>query len=337
MRSDYYERKPKIKVAIDRDRASDLGVSLTEVGRTLETMLGSRIVTTFVERGEEYNVMLQAKPEDRATPSDLQNIYVRSGSTGQLIPLASLIELTETSGPKELRRFDRLRSIGLTAALAPGYSLGEAIDYMQRIVDEEIPEGVRLNYDGESREFIQAGSAIYFTFALALLISFLVLAAQFESFRHPLIIMFTVPLALFGGLIGLHIYDSTINVYSQIGAIMLIGLAAKNGILIVEFANQLRDRGEDFYDAIVNAAAVRLRPVIMTSLCTAGGAIPLILAFGAGAESRRTLGAVVFFGVTISVVLTLFLIPSVYALLARKTKSPEHISRIVADLEKSAE
>jgi multidrug efflux pump len=336
MRSDYYERKPKIKVAIDRNRAADLGVSLTEVGRTLETMLGSRIATTFVERGEEYNVLLQAKPEDRATPSDLQNIYVRSGSTGKLIPLASLIELTETSGPKELRRFDRLRSIGLTAALAPGYSLGEAIDYMQRIVDEEIPEGVRLNYDGESREFIQAGSAIYFTFALALLLSFLVLAAQFESFRHPLIIMFTVPLALFGGLIGLHIYDSTINVYSQIGAIMLIGLAAKNGILIVEFANQLRDRGEEFYAAIVDAAAVRLRPVIMTSLCTAGGAIPLILAFGAGAESRRTLGAVVFFGVTISVVLTLFLIPSVYALLARKTKSPEHISRIVADLEKES-
>ncbi|MBT8442140.1 MAG: efflux RND transporter permease subunit, partial [Gammaproteobacteria bacterium] len=334
MRSDYFERKPKIKLSIDRNRASDLGVSLTEVGRTLETMLGSRIVTTFVERGEEYNVLLQANPEDRATPSDLQNIYVRSGTTGQLIPLASLVELIETSGPKELRRFDRLRSIGLTAALAPGYSLGEAIEYMRRIVDEEIPEGVRLNYDGESREFIQAGSAIYFTFALSLIISFLVLAAQFESFRHPLIIMFTVPLALFGGLIGLHIYDSTINVYSQIGAIMLIGLSAKNGILIVEFANQLRDRGEEFYEAIIDAAATRLRPVIMTSLCTAGGAVPLIMAFGAGAESRRTIGAVVFFGVTISVVLTLFLIPPIYALLARKTKSPEHITRIVEKLEK---
>jgi multidrug efflux pump len=299
-------------------------------------MLGSRIVTTFIERGEEYNVMLQAKPEDRATPSDLRNIYVRSRVTGQLIPLASLVELTETSGPMELRRFDRLRSIGLTGALAPDYSLGEAIDYMRRIVAEEIPEGARLNFDGESREFIQAGNAIYFTFALALVLSFLVLAAQFESFRHPLIIMFTVPLALFGGLIGLHVFDSTINVYSQIGAIMLIGLAAKNGILIVEFANQLRDRGEEFHAAIVNAACARLRPVIMTSLCTAGGAIPLVLAFGAGAESRHTLGAVVFFGVTISVLLTLFLIPSVYALLARKTKSPEHISRIVEELEKTA-
>lgn len=336
MRSDYFERKPKINVAIDRNRAADMGVSLTEVGRTLETLLGARNVTTFVERGEEYNVMLQARPADRATPSDLSNIHVRSQTTGQLIPLANLIHLSETSGPKELKRFDRMRSIGLTGALVPGYSLGEALDYMERIVAEEIPEGAQLRYDGESREFKQAGNAMYFTFALALLISFLVLAAQFESFRHPVIIMFTVPLALFGGLIGLTLFDSSINVYSQIGGIMLIGLAAKNGILIIEFANQLRDRGEDIVTAIVNAAAVRLRPVIMTSMCTAGGAVPLILAFGAGAESRRTLGAVIFFGVTISVVLTLFLIPPVYALLARQTKSPEYVSRLVEKLERQA-
>jgi multidrug efflux pump len=329
LRSDYFERKPKIKVSVDRDRASDLGVSLSAVGRTLESMLGSRIVTTFQDRGEEYNVILQAKPEDRATPSDLQNIYVRSERTGQLIPLASLVQLEETSGPVELKRFDRLRSISLTSALAPGYSLGEALDYVEGIIREEVPEGVRINYDGESREFRQSGTSIYFTFGLALIVSFLVLAAQFESFRHPLIIMLTVPLALFGGLIGLHLYGSSINVFSQIGAIMLIGLAAKNGILIVEFANQLRDRGEEFYHAIVEAAAVRLRPVIMTSLCTAGGAIPLITAFGAGAESRRTIGAVVFFGVTVSVLLTLFLIPAMYALLARGTQSPEHVSRDV--------
>jgi len=337
MRSDYFEKKPKINVSVDRNRAADLGVSLTEVGRTLETLLGSRTVTTYVERGEEYNVILQARPEDRATPSDLKNIYVRSQTSGKLVPLANLIELTETSGPKELRRFDRQRSIGLTASLQPGYSLGEALDYMETLIAEEVPDGLRLSYDGESYEFKQAGNAIYFTFALALLISFLVLAAQFESFRHPIIIMFTVPLALFGGLIGLTLYDSSINVYSQIGAIMLIGLAAKNGILIVEFANQLRDRGEDCYEAIVNASAIRLRPVVMTSLCTAGGAVPLILAFGAGAESRRTIGAVVFFGVTISVVLTLFLIPPVYALLARKTKSPEHISRLIEKLERQAD
>jgi multidrug efflux pump len=334
LRSDYFERKPKIDVEVDRNRAADLGVSLSTVGRTLETMLGSRVVTTFESGGEEYNVLLQAKPEDRATPSDLQNIYVRAKS-GALVPLANLVRLKETAGPLELKRFDRLRSISITGSLAPGYSLGSALDYMEQIIHEEVPEGVRVNYDGESREFRESGGSIYFTFALALVLAFLVLAAQFESFRHPLIIMLTVPLALFGGLLGLHTFDSSINVYSQIGAIMLIGLAAKNGILIVEFSNQLRDRGVAFVDAILEAASVRLRPVVMTSLCTAGGAIPLMLATGAGAESRRTIGAVVFFGVTVSVFLTLFLIPSVYALLARRTESPEHVSRMVERLRES--
>jgi len=333
LRSDWFERKPKIDVRVDRERAADLGVSLSAVGRTLETMLGSRIVTTFEDDGEEYNVLLQARPDDRATPSDLDNIYVRSERTGELVALASVIDLQESSGPVEYKRFDRLRSIALTSALAPGYSLGEAIDYMETIIDEEIPEGVRINYDGESRDFKQSGSSVYFTFLLALLLSFLVLAAQFESFRHPLIIMFTVPMALFGGLLGLHLMGSSINIYSQIGAIMLIGLAAKNGILIVEFANQLRDQGMAFTDAIVESATVRLRPVVMTSLCTAGGAVPLLLAFGAGAESRRTIGAVVFFGVTVSVFLTLFLIPAAYALLARGTRSPDHVARQVEALQ----
>jgi multidrug efflux pump len=332
LRSDWFERKPKIEVQVDRERAADLGVSLSTIGRTLETMLGSRVVTTIEERGEEYNVILQAEPDDRATPSDLANIYVRSERSGELIPLASTVRLTETSGPLQLKRFDRLRSISMTSSLEPGYSLGEAIEYMERIIGEEIPEGVTINYDGETREFKESGASIYFTFGLALILCYLVLAAQFESFRHPLIIMLTVPLALFGGLIGLYIFGSTINVFSEIGAIMLIGLAAKNGILIVEFANQLRDRGVEFTEAIIESATVRLRPVVMTSLCTAGGSIPLILAFGAGAESRRTIGAVVFFGVTISVFLTLFLIPAVYALLARGTKSPDHITRKIDQL-----
>jgi multidrug efflux pump len=336
MRSDWFERKPKIDVEVDRERAADLGVSLSVVGRTLETMLGSRIVTTFEDRGEEYNVLLQARPEDRATPSDLDNIYVRSERTGELVALASVIELKETSGPVEYKRFDRLRSIAITSALAPGYSLGEALKYMEGIIAEEVPEGIRVNYDGESRDFKQSGSSIYFTFMLALVLSFLVLAAQFESFRHPFIIMFTVPMALFGGLLGLHLMGSSINIYSQIGAIMLIGLAAKNGILIVEFANQLRDQGVEFTQAIIESATVRLRPVVMTSLCTAGGAVPLLLAFGAGAESRRTIGAVVFFGVTISVFLTLFLIPAVYALLARGTQSPDHVAREVEALQQQA-
>ncbi len=334
MRSDYYENKPKIDVRVDRNRAYDLGVSLQTVGRTLETLLGSRIVTTFVERGEEYNVILQAEPRDRATPSDLTNIYVRSERSGQLVPLASLVQLEERAGPKELKRFDRLRSITLTAALAPGYSLGSALDYMEKLVREELPEDAKLSYDGESREFKRSGSAVYFTFLLALIIVFLVLSAQFESFRHPLIIMLTVPMALTGGLVGLWLFGSSVNIFSQIGAIMLIGLAAKNGILIVEFANQLRDRGEEFMAAITSAATIRLRPVVMTSLCTAFGAVPLIIGSGAGAEARRTLGAVVFFGVTISVFLTLYLIPAIYVLLARNTKSPEYISRLVARLKR---
>ena len=260
LRSDFFEQKPKIKVGVDRNRAFDLGVSLTAVGRTLETMLGSRIVTTFVERGEEYNVVVQARPEDRATPSDLGNIYVRSSTSGQLIPLANLVTLQETSGPRELKRFNQLRSITLIGGLAPGYSLGDAIKYMEKVIKEELPEGVRVDYDGESREFRQTGGAIYFTFLLALVVCFLVLAAQFESFRHPLIIMLTVPLAVTGGLLGLWLFGSSINVYSQIGSVMLIGLAAKNGILIVEFANQLRDRGTELLEAIVSSATIRLPP-----------------------------------------------------------------------------
>jgi multidrug efflux pump len=335
LRSDFFEQKPKILVGVERDRAFDLGVSLNAVGRTLETMLGSRIVTTFVEGGEEYNVVVQARPEDRATPSDLGNIYVRSSSSGQLIPLANLVTLDETAGPHELKRFNQLRAITLLGGLVPGYSLGDAVAYMERVIAEELPQGVRVDYDGETREFMTTGNTIYFTFLLALVICFLVLAAQFESFRHPLIIMGTVPLAVTGGLLGLWLVGSSINVYSQIGAVMLIGLAAKNGILIVEFANQLRDRGEGLREAVVNAAAVRLRPVVMTSLCTAFGAIPLVLATGAGAEARQTLGAVVFFGVVVSVFLTLFIVPAIYVLLARQTKSPEHISRQIEDLKKA--
>lgn len=297
-------------------------------------MLGSRIVTSFVERGEEYNVILQGAAQDRATPSDLQNIYVRSDRSPQLIPLASLVRLEEVAGPKELKRFNQLRSVTLSASLAPGYSIGEAVSYMEQLIATELPPEAKIDFDGEAREYKQSGNAIYLTFGFAMIVVFLILAAQFESFRHPLIIMLTVPMAITGGLVGLWAFGSSVNVYSQIGAIMLIGLAAKNGILIVEFANQLRDRGTEFYAAIISAASIRLRPVLMTSLCTAFGAIPLIAATGAGTESRRTLGATVFFGVTISVFLTLYLIPAIYVLLARKTQSPEHVSREIERLQR---
>jgi multidrug efflux pump len=332
LESDYKERKPKIDVAIDRDRAADLGVSLSNVGRTLETILGSRVVTTFIERGEEYRVILQGTDERRQTPSDLDSIYVRSDRSGQLIPLSNLVQLTEAAGPVDLRRFDRLRAITISASLAEGYSLGEALDAIEDIIRAKLPAAAQINYDGESRDLKTSGSSLYFTFLLALVIVYLVLAAQFESFKHPFIIMTTVPLAVSGALIGLTAFGSSINIFSQIGAIILIGLAAKNGILIVEFANQLRDRGYEFKEAVVEAARIRLRPVLMTGLCTAFGATPLLLATGAGAESRRSIGAVVFFGVTFAVFLTLLLVPAVYALVARKSHSPEYISRMVEKL-----
>jgi len=334
--SDYYERKPQIRVSVDRNRAADLGVSLASVGRTLETMMGSRIVTTFLERGEEYNVVLQARDDDRATPSDLTNIYVRSTTGGGLVPLSSLVHIEEMAAPIELKRFDRLRSITISSELAPGYSLGEALDYLEAVVREDLPPQVQVNYDGESREFRQTGSAIYLTFVLALVIAFLVLAAQFESFRHPAIIMTTVPLALAGALLGLWRENGSINVFSQIGAVMLIGLAAKNGILIVEFANQLRDRGVEFVEAVVEASSIRLRPVLMTSLCTVFGAVPLLLASGAGAESRRAIGSVVVYGVTFSMLLTLFVIPTLYVLVARSSRSPEYVSRLIERLRERA-
>jgi multidrug efflux pump len=330
--SDYRERKPEIDVRVDRNRAADLGVSLSNIGRTLETILGSRIVTTFVDGGEEYNVILQGMEDRRQTPSDLDAIYVRSDTSGQLIPLSNLVTLVEVAGPLDLRRFDQMRAITISATLNEGYSLGTALDDMERIVRESLPPSVRLNYDGESRDYKNTGNTIYSTFLLALVIAYLVLSAQFESFKHPLIIMTTVPLAITGALVGLVIFGASLNIFSQIGAIMLIGLAAKNGILIVEFANQLRDRGIEFREAVIESAKTRLRPVLMTSMCTAGGSIPLILATGAGALSRQSIGAVVFFGVTIAVLLTLVVVPTVYALVAKNTHSPEYVSQLIEKL-----
>jgi multidrug efflux pump len=327
IQSNYEERKPQIDVAVDRNRAADLGVSLQTVSRTLETVLGSRIVTTYVDRDREYNVILQGRVEDRATPTDLDNLYVRSDRTGELVPLANLVRLTELAGPMRLNRFDRLRSITVSAALVPGYTLGDALRYVEEVVEKEMPPSVKLAYDGESREFKQSGTQLYWMFVLALVVVFLVLAALFESFLHPFIIITTVPLAVIGALVGLWLYGMSINVFSQIAAIMLVGLAAKNGILIVEFANQLRDRGVEYREAVIEAAAIRLRPVLMTSFCTAFGALPLMLAAGAGANSLQSIGVVVFYGVVISVLLTLVVVPAVYALVARNTGSPQAVAQ----------
>jgi multidrug efflux pump len=335
--SNYKERKPQMDISIDRDRAATLGVSLVSVGRTLETMLGSRRVTTFIDRGREYNVILMGKEADRASPDDLTNLYVRSSVTGGLIPLANLVRITESAGPAQLNRHDRMRSITVEAGLAEGVSMGEGMEVMARIAGETLPAAARISWDGESEEYLDSGGSLYLTFALALLVVFLVLAAQFESFVNPLIILVTVPLAMTGALIGLMAYGSSVNVFSQIGAILLIGLSAKNGVLIVEFANQLRDRGFDFRHAIVDAAVVRFRPILMTSAATTFGALPLLLGTGAGWESRRPIGIVIVFGVAISAILTLFIVPALYSLFARKTSSPQAVSRLIDQLQGPSE
>jgi len=331
--SDYQERKPQMNVSVDRNRAAALGVSLQNVGQTLETMLGSRVVTTYINRGREYNVILMGKEADRASPDDLDNLYVRSELTGALVPLSNTVHLTETAGPTALNRHERMRSITVSAALAPGVKLGEGIDAMQKAAVGTLPPSARISWDGESQEYFEAGKSLYITFALALAVVFLVLAAQFESFINPLIILVTVPLAMTGALLGLWFWGSSVNVFSQIGAILLIGLAAKNGVLIVEFANQLRDRGQDISHAVLEAASVRLRPILMTSAATTFGALPLLLGTGAGAESRQPIGIVVVFGVAISAALTLFIVPPLYVLMARTTSSPQSVSRLIEQLQ----
>ncbi len=330
--SDFKETRPQIRVSVDRDRAAALGVSLADIGRTLETMMGSRRVTTYVEDGEEYDVILQAERDDRAAPADLRNLYVRA-SSGELVPLASVVTLSELAEPGSLNRFNRLRAITVSAAIAPGYTLGQAIDWIGQVAREELPQTAQIDFKGESREYQQSGSAVLFTFAMALLVVYLVLAAQFESFVHPLVIMLTVPLAVFGAFVGLAVTGGTLNLFSQIGIIMLVGLAAKNGILIVEFANQRRDAGLSVRDAVLEAASTRLRPILMTSIATVAGAMPLVLAGGPGSASRATIGVVVVFGVTLSTFLSLFVVPAFYLWLAPYTRSPEEKSRELEQLE----
>ena len=330
--SDYKETRPQMRVVIDKSRASDLGVTATEIGRALETMMGGRRVTTFVDNGEEYDVMLQAERDSRASVADLDALQVR-GRDGVLIPLGNLVTLREVAEPATFNRFNRLRSITLSAGLAPGYRLGDAVAWAQEIADNELPDYAQISWKGESRELQESGGEVLLTFAMALLIVYLALAAQFESFVHPLVIMLTVPLGVLGALIGLWISGGTLNLFSQIGIVMLVGLAAKNGILIVEFANQLRDAGLSVHEAIVESASVRLRPILMTSIATIMGAVPLVLAGGPGSASRGTIGVVVIFGLAFSTFLSLFVVPAFYALLAPRTSSPEALSRKLDELE----
>ncbi len=332
MDSDYKETQPQVVVRVDKNRAAALGVSVEDIGRTLGAMMSEQRVTTFVQDGEEYDVIVQAREDQRASASDLRNIYVRSSVNRQLVPLSNLIYLEETAGPSSLNRYNRLRAITLSADLAQGYSLGDALEFLEDVVATELPEFAQIDYKGESLEYKEASGSLAFTFAIAMLIVFLVLAAQFESFIHPFVILLTVPMALAGALLGLYVTGSTLNIYSQIGIIMLIGIAAKNGVLIVEFINQLRDAGRDFETAITEAAAIRLRPVLMTTIATVVGSIPLVAASGAGSTGRNMLGIVIFSGVTLATLLTLFIVPAFYRLLARNTGSPRTVSRMLEEL-----
>ena len=331
--SDYKETWPQLLVNIDKNRAADLGVSISDIGRTLETMLGQRRVSTFLDKGQEYDVIMEGWEDDYRSPSSIENIYVRSSQSNQLIPLDNLLTVSENATSSRLNRYNRMRSVTISANLADGYTVGEALEYLRNIVDTELPDEVAIDYKGESQQYQESGGSILFIFALALAITYLVLAAQFENWIHPLVIMLTVPMALVGAFIGLYFSGMTLNIYSQIGLVMLIGLAAKNGILIVEFANQLRDAGVEFEEALRKAATQRLRPIVMTGFTTIFSSLPLVLATGAGAESRTVIGMVIFAGVTVSVFLTLYIVPTAYYLLARNTGSPNARAKQIEDLE----
>ncbi|ALL13061.1 efflux RND transporter permease subunit [Caulobacter henricii] len=331
-RIDYEPTSPRLSVQIDRDKAASLGISAQSIGRALETMFGSRRATTYIKNGQEYDVILQSSLEQRRSVADLDQLQVRTQS-GTLVPLSTVVTTQLRGDTPDRPRVDRLRSVTLTAQLAPGYTVEDAVKFLQEQAAARPTPGVSIKWGGQAKDYLEASGAVGVAFGLALLLVFLVLAAQFESWIHPAVIMTTVPLAVLGGLFGLLMTGSTINTYSQIGLIILVGIAAKNGILIVEFANQLRDEGLKVKEAVIEAAALRLRPIIMTSIATAMGALPLVLWTGAGAGSRQTIGAVIFMGAIFATLLTLFVVPVFYNLLARFTKSPEWTARQIEDYE----
>ena len=328
--SDLKLNKPQLDIHIDRERASGLGVSVADIGSTLETFLGGKIVSDFKRGTKQYDVILQVKPEDRATPNAIRNLYIRSN--GGLVQLANVVTVEKTVAPKELNHYNRVRSAIISASLVPGVALGQALDELDKIAEAKLPSDIKQDYAGESLEYKSSSSALYFMFLLALIFIYLVLSAQFESFVHPFTILLSVPLAVFGALLTLYIFGESLNIYSQIGLIMLIGLVTKNSILIVEFANQKQESGLNFFDAVVEAATIRLRPILMTSFATVFGILPIAIGLGAGGESRRPLGLVVVGGMLFSTFLTLIIVPVVYTLLARFTKSKER----ARDKEKSS-
>jgi multidrug efflux pump len=320
--------KPEIRLEVDREKAADLGVSVEAVARSVETMLGGRNVTRYKREGEQYDVVVQTTASGRDTPDDIEKIFVR-GRNDTMIPLSALVRTREVVVPRELNHFGQRRSASITANLAPTYSLGEALAFMDSTAQKVLKSGYATDLNGSSREFRNASGSLAMVFVLALLFIYLVLAAQFESFVDPLVIMLSVPLSMAGALLALQFTGGTLNVFSQIGLITLVGLITKHGILIVEFANQLREQGHAMLDAVRQSAVQRLRPILMTTGAMVLGAIPLALATGAGAESRRQIGWVIVGGMSLGTVLTIFVVPTMYTLLARR-RTPGAIRTPVA-------
>ena len=335
LNSDLQETQQQVHINVDRSRAAALGISAQEIGETLQALMTEQEVSTYSEGGEEYPVIVQLEGEQRVTPEDISNVFVRSRN-GELVQLSNLLSSENIAGIGTLNRYNRMRSVTISGGLADGVSLGEALDFLDKTVREQLPVQAKRDYRGQSLEYKDSSASMYFTFGLALLILFLVMAAQFESFVHPTVIMISVPLALVGGLAGLVATGLTLNIFSQIGLLMLIGIATKNGILLVEFINQMRDEGHEFESAIVEACKLRLRPVLMTTISTLVGAVPLVVMSGPGSVSRNVLGVVVLFGVSVATLFTLYMVPGLYKLLARNTNSPEAVARQIRALQQGA-
>jgi len=319
IQDDFDLNKPQLNVQIDQKKAADLGVSTDDIGRTIETIFGSKSVTRFTQDGKEYSIILQGDIKDRQEPDSISKIFVRSKNNNKLVSVSNLVSYNEEGQSPFLARYNRQKAVTISARLVGDYSLDEALKFLKNVVEENAPQA-KIAYKGESEEYKKTNTELYVIFALALITAYLAMCAQFESWKHPFTIMLTVPMAILGGLLGLLVVGSSLNVYSQIALIILIGLSAKNGILIVEFANQLRKEGKKFEVAIIEAATIRLRPILMTSLSTIFGVLPLIISFGPGAASRLTVGITIFGGMLFSTFFTLYVIPTIYTIVGKNTQ-----------------
>ncbi|HEV2749152.1 MAG TPA: efflux RND transporter permease subunit [Gemmatimonadales bacterium] len=347
VQTDLFVNKPELRVTFDRDRAEDLGVPVRDVASALQTFLGGRRVSTFTRNDKLYYVMVQLDPKDRATPSDMRGIYLR-GKSGQLVQLDALANVQEGVGARQINHFNRIPSFTLSGSLMPGLAQGEALDSIDAVAKQLLPPGTTTALSGESREYKESGSAIYFAFVIALIVVFMVLASQFESLLHPWTVLLAVPLAVTGALATLKVValltptfigrllnfsGATMNLYSQIGMILLIGLVSKNSILLVEYTNQLREKGLDTIAAVLEAGRIRLRPILMTSVATIMGAVPIAIGVGAGSDSRKPLGYAIVGGIFFSTILTLFVVPVAYTLLDRLTARETKTVRVPQPVE----